>query len=144
MARRYAGKRAVSPVIAALIMIVITIAAFSLLYGAMDNWLRAQRAGPLMGLQERLVIEDVWFRTSGGVRTLTSVYVRNIGKVSVEIVSVKIDDVYYPMTPKPLTLTSGVGAQMNVTFSKIWSPGTTYEIILLTDRGGEFTTHATA
>lgn len=139
--------RGVEPIIAALLMLVITVFAFSLTYMATNTWISAQRSGPMMRLQERLVFEDVWFMTNATVMTNATgkyvcVYIRNIGKVEVTLYNLLIGGATYPYAPQRLTLPIGFGGWMNATFP--WTVGTTYEVKVMTDRGGEMSTYATA
>lgn len=141
MARFLKRDRGVTPVVSALLMIVVTVAAFALLYGATDSWIRAQRTGPLLRLKERVVIENVWFLTNATGKYVC-VYSRNVGEVEVTIYSFQVGGgVPSPMSGD-ITLSVGRGGWMNASYS--WSVGTTYEVRVLTDRGGEFITHAMA
>ena len=137
--------RGVEPIISALLMLVITVFAFSIIYMVTNTWISSQREGPLLRLQERLIIEDVWFMTNTTGKYVC-VYIRNIGKIEVSLYSLLIAGVTYPYAPKRLTLPIGFGGWMNatVTGTNIWTIGQTYEIKVLTDRGGEMSTYATA
>lgn len=135
-------KRGVAPIVSALLLIVIVVAGFSMLYSITDNWLRAQRRNELVYMQERLIIEDIWFRTSGGSRNLTTIFIRNIGDVDLNITQCKIDEIIYTNTPGGLELSPDIAGNMNVTFP--WTPDTTYKIELKTERGNIVTLYETA
>jgi hypothetical protein len=75
---------------------------------------------------ERLVVEDVWF-TSDQV----SLYLRNVGKVSVDVAAVYIDRIDQSFTA--LELEQGEHGWLNVTYS--WSADSVYEIKVVTRRG---------
>lgn len=126
----------------ALLLIVIVIAGFGMLYSITNNWLRSQRRNELVYMQERLIIEDIWFRTSSGTRTLVTIFIRNIGDVDLNITQCKIDEIFYPKTPGGLELTPDVAGTMNVTFP--WTPDTTYKIEVKTERGYIVTLYETA
>ena len=134
-------KRGISPVVAALLLVVIVVAGFSVLYATTDNWIRAQRRNEFFYMQERFVIEDIWFRTSGGTRSLVTVFLRNNGGVDLNVTQVKIDDTTYTNTPGGLELNPDLAGGMNVTFS--WTPDTTYKIELKTARGYIVTAYET-
>ncbi len=135
-------RRGVSPIVAALLMIVLVFVGFSMLYSISDNWMRAQKRNELLYMHERFIIEDIWFRTSGGSRNLTTIFIRNIGDVELNITQCKIDGFIYTSTPAGLELSPDIAGNMNVTFS--WSPETRYKIELKTDRGNFVTLRETA
>jgi hypothetical protein len=75
---------------------------------------------------ERVIVEDVWF-TSGQV----SLYVRNVGRVLIEV-----DAVYVNRTSQSFTqleLEQGKHGWVNVTYS--WNTDSAYEIKIVTERG---------
>jgi len=138
----FKDERGVSPIVSALLMIVITVAAFSITYAATNSWTSAQRSGQLLALQERLVVEDVWFKHNSS-NSAICVYARNVGKVELEIYSLKVNEVVSTeTTPTKLRLSVGFGGWMNTTYN--WMTGTTYKIEILTDRGSVIATYATA
>lgn len=77
---------------------------------------------------ERFVVEDVWFTTNGEI----SIYLRNVGKVSIKIAAVYVDH-----TPRPLTsnlkLEENKHGWLNVTYS--WSSNAVYHVNIVTVRG---------
>jgi hypothetical protein len=75
---------------------------------------------------ERLIVEDVYF-TTGQV----SMYLRNVGKVSVKIASVYVDRTSQSFTS--LELEQDQHGWLNVTYS--WSADSVYEIKVVTGRG---------
>jgi len=135
-------RRGVSPIISALLLVVIVLSGFTLLYAATNNWIRGQRRTEFGYLQERYVFEDVWFRTDGGTRTLVTLYIRNFGDVQITITECNINDGEYTITPSELDINPDTVNSLNVTFS--WSPETTYEIELKTERRSFVTTFETA
>lgn len=134
--------RAVSPIISALLMIVITVSGFSLTFMMANTWISVQRLGPLLALQERLAMEDVWFMTNTTGKYIC-VYSRNVGKVELEIYSMMVNNVVPSgIAPAKLRLPLGFGGWMNASYD--WVVGTTYKIDVLTDRGAVMTTYAAA
>jgi len=75
---------------------------------------------------ERLIVEDVWF-TPGQV----SLYLRNVGKVSIKIAAVYVDRTSQSFTS--LELEKDKHGWLNVTYS--WSSDSVYEIKVATLRG---------
>lgn len=133
------GNRGVEPIIASLLMLVITVAAFSIVYGVTNSWISTQRSGTLTQIQERLTIEDFWFKTGGYI----CVYIRNTGTVEATINQMQVNGTTYSYTPSSLTLTpsgSSSGGWMNATIA--WTAGRTYEIKITTDNGSAITTNA--
>ncbi len=135
-------RRGVSPIVASLLMIVLVVVGFSMLYSISDSWMQAQKRNELLYMHERFIIEDIWFRTSGGSRNLTTIFIRNIGDVELNITQCKIDDISYPTIPGGLELSPDIAGNMNVKFD--WSPETTYKIEFWTDRGNFVTLRETA
>jgi len=134
--------RGASPIISAMLLIVIVVAGFSLLYASTQGWIYAQRREELMAMQERLIIEDIWFRTINNKRNLITIYVRNVGLVDVTIIACTINDAFYTISPSKLELIPEEGGYLNVTFS--WIPNTTYKISLKTSKGSVITTYETS
>ena len=77
---------------------------------------------------ERFVVEDVWFTTNGEI----SIYLRNVGKVSIKIAAVYVDHTPQPLTSN-LKLEENKHGWLNVTYS--WSSNAVYHINIVTVRG---------
>jgi hypothetical protein len=116
------NKRGITPVLSSLLMTVIAVAGMSLAIGS--TYVITDGLHDNMG--ERLIVEDVWF-TSGEV----SLYLRNVGKVSVNVAAVYIDRVGQSF--EALKLDQGEHGWLNVTYS--WSANSAYEIKVITGRG---------
>jgi hypothetical protein len=84
---------------------------------------------------ERLIVEDVWF-TSGEV----SLYIRNVGRVSVNVAAVYINRVGRSF--EALKLDQNEHGWLNVTYS--WGAGSVYEIKVVTGRGTIVVDHYTS
>jgi len=116
------NRRGVTPVLSSLLLTVIAVAGMSIAIGA--TYVITDGLHDNMG--ERLIVEEVWF-TSGQV----SLYVRNVGRVSINIAAVYVNHTNQPFTP--LELEQGKHGWLNVTFS--WSADSAYEINVVTRRG---------
>ncbi|MGD2065969.1 MAG: hypothetical protein PVI43_02220 [Candidatus Bathyarchaeota archaeon] len=103
-------------------MTVIAVAGMSIAIGA--TYVITDGLHNNMG--ERLIVEDVWF-TSDEV----SLYLRNVGKVSVKVDAVYINRVSQSF--EVLELEQNEHGWLNVTYS--WSPNSVYEIKVVTGRG---------
>jgi membrane-associated PAP2 superfamily phosphatase len=74
---------------------------------------------------ERFIVEDVWFTTNQ-----VSIYIRNVGKVSIKIAAVYIDSTSKSFTSLELDVSKH--GWLNVTYS--WSTDSVYEIKVVTQR----------
>lgn len=116
------NKRAITPVLSSLLLTVIAVAGMSIAVTA--TYVITDGLHDNMG--ERLIVEDVWF-TSGQV----SLYVRNVGKIAIEIDAVYVNNVRQSFTP--IQLEENKHGWLNVTYN--WNPDTAYEINVVTKRG---------
>ena len=116
------SRRGITPVLSSLLMTVIAVAGMSIAITA--TYIITDSLHDNMG--ERLIVEDVWF-TSDQV----SLYLRNVGKVSVKVDAVYIDRIGQSFTA--LELEQGKHGWLNVTYS--WSADSAYEIKVVTRRG---------
>lgn len=121
----FLNKCAISPVLSNLLLTVIAVGAMALATTA--AYVISHNMHDIMG--ERFVIEDVWFKPDGGI----AVYVRNIGKVSIEIVAVYIN--YTAQSFTPLTLEVSDHDWIDISYS--WSSGEVYNIKIVTRRGNQ-------
>jgi hypothetical protein len=116
------NKRAITPVLSSLLLTVIAVAAMSL--AATAAYVISDNLHQTMG--ERLVVEDVWFRTGG-----ISIYLHNVGKVGISVSNVYVN--FTSQLTTPLTLEMGKQGWLNVTYS--WVSGKLYHINIVTTRG---------
>ena len=116
------NRRGITPVLSNLLLTVLAVAAMSIAVSA--TYVITENLHDNMG--ERLIVEDVWF-TTGKV----SVYLRNVGKVSIKIAAVYVDRTSQSFTS--LELEEGKHGWLNVTYS--WSSDSVYEIKVVTRRG---------
>ena len=115
-------KRGITPVLSSLLMTVIAVAGMSLAIGA--TYVITDGLHDNMG--ERLIVEDVWF-TSGEI----SLYLRNVGKVSVQVAAVYVNRLGQSF--EALELDQDEHGWLNFTYS--WSGNSAYEIKIITGRG---------
>jgi hypothetical protein len=117
------NKRAISSVLSSILLTVIAVGAMSI--AATATYVISGNYRDIMG--ERLIIEDVWFRPPNQI----AIYIRNIGKVSIEVTSVYVNYTAQPFSKFRLEV--GKGGYLNVTFN--WSSGVLYHINIVTSRG---------
>lgn len=123
LVRRFFGnKRGVTPVLSNVLLTVVAVAAMSL--AASAAYVITDNLHQIMG--ERVIAEDVWFTLDG-----IFIYLRNTGKVAVEVSSVYVG--FTSQSFIPLTLEVGEHGWLNVTFG--WDAGGLYHINVVTGRG---------
>ena len=122
------NRRGVTPVLSSLLLTVIAVAGMSIAITA--TYVITDQLHDSMG--ERLIIEDVWFtRDQDQDQHQVSLYIRNVGKVSVEVVSVYVNRTDQSFTA--LELEEGNHGWLHASYS--WSADSVYEIKVVTMRG---------
>jgi len=116
------NRKGITPVLSSLLLMVIAVAAMSIAITA--TYVITDNLHDIMG--ERFIVEDVWF-TTGQI----SIYLRNVGKVSIKIVAVYVNRTSQSFTS--LELEEGKHGWLNVTYS--WSSNSVYHINVVTSRG---------
>ena len=116
------NRKGITPVLSSLLLMVIAVAAMSIAITA--TYVITDNLHDIMG--ERFIVEDVWF-TTGQI----SIYLRNVGKVSIKIVAVYVNRTSQSFTS--LELEEGKHGWLNVTYS--WSSNSVYHINVVTNRG---------
>jgi len=116
------NRRGITPVLSSLLLMVIAVAAMSIAITA--TYVITDNLHDTMG--ERYVAEDVWFRTGQ-----ISIYLRNVGKVSIKIAAVYVNHKPQAFTSTELEVDDH--GWLNVTYS--WSSGSAYHINVVTSRG---------
>ncbi len=116
------NKRGVTPVLSNVLLTIVAVAAMSL--AASATYVITDNMRQTMG--ERVIAENVWF-TSDGI----SIYLRNVGKVAIEVSSVYVEFKSQPFTPVRLEV--GEHGWLNVTLT--WDADAIYHINIVTSRG---------
>jgi len=134
MKKLFRSKKALSPVVAAIILIAVTVAVSI----AVAAWMGALTFG-FMGGSEQVKIVGVQFLSGNQIK----VTVQNAGTSAVVIVSAKVnDEVIAATTPEDPTIDAG--EQETITFSYNWTSGNSYNVGVVTKAGNVFTYYATA
>ena len=128
MKRIFGNKKGITPVLSNVLLMVIAVAGMSIVMTA--TYVITSNLREIMG--ERFIVEDVWFG-AGEV----SLYLRNIGKISVRIEAVYIN--YTAESFMPLELDIGEHGWLNVTYS--WDSSSLYHINIVTKRGTQVADH---
>ncbi|MFQ5999950.1 MAG: hypothetical protein ACE5J6_04150 [Candidatus Bathyarchaeia archaeon] len=116
------SKRAITPVLSTVLLMVIAVAAMAIALTA--TYVITGNLHDIMG--ERFIVEDVWFRTGE-----ISIYLRNVGKVAIKIAAVYVNHTSQSFTP--LELEEDKHGWLNVTYN--WSSNSVYHINIVTRRG---------
>ena len=122
MKRLSRNKRAITPVLSSVLMMLIAVAGMSIAITA--TYVITTNYHDIMG--ERLTIEDVYFRTGG-----ISIYVRNTGKIAFKLVSVYVNNT--AQSPASLDLEVGNHGWLNCSYT--WVAGKVYYVSVATGRG---------
>jgi len=137
------SKKALSPVVAAIILIAVTVAVSI----AVAAWMGALTF-TFMGYEKLEITTCDWTWTPGGTNRYADIVVNNTGTKDVTIKQININ--YAKMTnvspSLPLQLkATGTLADTSRTFRVIfdYSNGTAYDIAVVTSAGYEFTDHFT-
>jgi hypothetical protein len=126
------NRRGITPVLSNLLLTVLAVAAMSIAITA--TYVITDNLHNNMG--ERLIVEDVWFTPNQ-----VSIYVRNVGRVSIKIAAVYVDQVSQSSF-NSLELEQGKHGWLNVTYN--WSPDSAYEIKVVTRRGTQVVDYYTS
>jgi flagellin-like protein len=129
MMRLLRSRRAVSPVIATVLMILVVITGMSVLFGFFVNYTRDFQTGSGSAVLESLVIEDVHF-----TRDNVEVSVYNVGKVDFKITAFYINDKWNSIEPVAVS----VGAQAELVVSSEFILNVPYNFKIVTERGSAF------
>jgi hypothetical protein len=116
------SKRAITPVLSSVLMMLIAVAGMSIAITA--TYIITTNYHDIMG--ERFIVEDVYFRTGG-----ISIYLRNIGKVAVKFVSVYVNNTAQSITALDLEIANH--GWLNFTYT--WAASSVYYINVATSRG---------
>jgi flagellin-like protein len=88
MKRSMCSRRAVSPVLAAVLMILVVMTGMSLLFAFFVNYTADFQRKTGSAVLESITVEDVWFKSA----THLEIWVYNFGKVSLNVTSLYIDN----------------------------------------------------
>lgn len=119
------NRRGITPVLSSLLMTVIAVAGMSIAITA--TYVITDGLHDNMG--ERFIVENVWFT---GDNDQISLYLRNVGKVSIKVAAVYVNRTGQSFTPS-LELEQGKHDWLTVPYD--WSAGSVYEVKVVTRRG---------
>jgi flagellin-like protein len=138
MIRIRANRKAVSPIIATVLMILIVMAGMTILFAFVGSYTQGFQSGSGSAVLESLTFEDVWFTSSN---QQISIWVYNTGKVDMTLTSVYVNGASVPMyTQDHVLLGSNNLVKMGAHFHIIVFPqqASNYTIRIATQRGSGF------
>ncbi len=163
MRRKWRNRLGVSTVIANMLMILITMSLAAILvawagtsFGAFSSGSQLFFSQRGQALQERFVIEEVFFNSTGTNHNIM-IFVRNVGLIDVVISAIYVNGnpglsfgppqpwLCLNMNPCPVPPTSStkldLGVQQvvefNLNYGSTWTSGTVFTIIVATQRGNQ-------
>jgi len=119
------NNRGITPVMSNLLLTVMAVAAMAIATTA--TYVITGNLHDTMG--ERFIIEDVWFKQNNE----TAIYLRNVGKITIEIIAAYVNHI--PESFTPFELKVGEHGWLNITYS--WRSESVYHIAIFTNRGTE-------
>jgi len=132
MIKLFNNKRGVSPVVSAVIMILVVMLSMSALFGFFVNYSRDFQTGSGGAVFESMTVEDVWFKDNGEAE----IWVYNFGKADLNITNVYVNNNEIGFDPNN-NLYIAVGEHGNITVS-LGSASGTYHFKIVTARGTSF------
>ena len=127
MRKLFRSRRAVSPVVSTVLMILVVMVGMSLLFAFFVNYAHDFQVGSGSAVLESMTVEDVWFKGS-----TAEVWIYNVGKVNFTITSVYVND-QFVVNPN---LEIAPGQHGNITIASAYSGNCTIKIV--TARGSAF------
>jgi len=118
-------KRAITPVLSNLLLTVVAVAAMAIATTA--TYVITTNLRETMS--ERIIMEDLWFDNSTGN---ISVYLRNIGRIVVQVSAVYVNHTSQPFT-SPFSLEVDEHGWLNISYG--WVSGSLYHVNIVTSRG---------
>jgi flagellin-like protein len=152
MKRLFKNKKAVSPVIATVLMILVTMAGMSILFGFVISYSDSYKKGVGSSVSESLIIEDVWLspgslRYDSDSEHTVQLSVYNVGKVDSTITSTYVNGLALTRNGN-LNLKEhiAVGHHLNISlnWNQAWIEGQEYTFRVSTLSGSNFDMKYTA
>lgn len=121
--------RGISILISNVLMLAVVIGVASLVMAFVNLYVVNYQQGQGAALEERLIIEDVWFREDA-----LDITIYNYGEIDAKVVTVFVDGAMAWEGREE----TGIGEHKTLTVDLRWTSDETYAIKLLTERGTTF------
>jgi flagellin-like protein len=151
MKRLFRNKKAVSPVIATVLMILVTMAGMTILFGFVISYSDSYKAGIGSSVMESLTIEDIWIQSTNTVNvTVYNVGTKtNLGTDSGMDITIATIYVNGTALTNPVSTTIdfknyvvNAGSHLTIKGSGFFNVGNTYDFKIVTTRGSNFEAQA--
>jgi flagellin-like protein len=152
MKKLFRNRKAVSPVIATVLMIMVTMAGMAILFGFVISYSDAYKAGVGSSVMESLIIEDIWLSPhnaasySATYNSEVQITVYNVGKVDSTITSMYVNGLKLTENGK-LNLNKPIAIGQHLTITLDWNQNwghQEYTFRVSTLSGSNFDTKYTA
>ena len=142
MKRLLQNKKAISPVIATVLMILVTMAGMAILFGFVISYSDAYKAGVGSSVMESITIEDIWLSpNSPTYNSQVQITVYNVGKVDSTITSAYANGLALTKSGN-LNLKESITIGQHLTISLNWDQpfvhGQQYTFKISTQSGSNF------
>jgi flagellin-like protein len=150
MRRLYTNKKGVSPVIATVLMIMVTMVGMTILFAFVDTYADSYKAGIGSAVLESLTIEDVWLcpNKSSYSDNYVDVTVFNCGKLDVTISTAYANGLKLVDGDGNMNLnqeiTAGEHLTLHLKWSSNWNSNREYTFKVSTLRGSNYELKYTA
>ena len=150
MKKLFRNRKAVSPVIATVLMILVTMAGMAILFGFVISYSDAYKAGVGSSVMESITIEDIWLSpNSPTYNSLVQITVYNVGKVDSTITSMyanglKLTENGNLNLNKPIAIGQHLTLTLDWSQNPGWVKGQEYTFRVSTLSGSNFDTKYTA
>jgi FlaG/FlaF family flagellin (archaellin) len=124
--RSFREKRAITPVLSNILLMVVAVAAMAIATTA--TYVITTNLRETMS--ERIIAEDLWFNNSTGD---IKVYLSNVGEVAVQVSAVYVNHTKQSFGPAPFIMEIGAHNWLSILSS--WSSGNLYYVDIVTTRG---------
>jgi len=146
MRKTFRSNKAVSPVIATVLMILVVVVGMGLVFAFVSVYTATYQNGVGSSVLESLTIEDVWLHgTAGGYNDQATISIYNSGDISAQINDIYINGIaatngttYYPIQIGQHISITVTADEASLEGSAIWQSGASYDFKVTTVRGSSF------
>jgi flagellin-like protein len=127
MRRLYTNKKGVSPVIATVLMIMVTMVGMTILFAFVDTYADSYKAGIGSAVLESLTIEDIWLSPEkSSYDNYVNVTIFNYGKLDTTISTAYANGLKLVDTSGNMNLNQEIPAGTHLTLQLKWSSNWNY------------------
>lgn len=130
------SRKAVSPVVSTVLMVLIVMAGMTILFAFIGAYAESFQSGSGSTVLESLTVEDAWFNPSPTDHNLY-IWVYNVGKVDFQIGSVYVNGTKASSSVYDSDGVIKIGEHVRV-FVGPWQDGNSYALKIVTMRGAGF------